>query len=443
MPPYDGEGEKHVTNDSSVFRFELNETLYFEKGQEVNEMRGVSLEPDISIHSFHDYITIKGIIELKGEYEKSDRFQVEGDIETDDFHAKRYVEAVEEMDNDLAIFSHRFPVEISVPVNRVADLNDVSVYIQSFDYEIPEPSMFRLYSTIEIHGLNRYGQISQSENNSELDSVLSDMDRETESNTDVEEEQFQFELKRPDEEMMEEQPKEAVDLPMFSTDEEQNQETERNSTLNDVIVEETTKEEAKDIVQEETKRKENQEAKDIVQEETKRKENQEEKESSSKDDKETDETGRWKYKETKSLKEFFANTSKDKAEEVDDEEDEYDEEDLHDEDEAYDDEDLHDEDHDIERKKAEDFSPEIRENSDNQEDNERVRAVSYLSDMFSDSEEESFTRMRLCIVQEQDTIDSIAERYQVSALQLIKLNRLDEDYDVKEGQLLYIPHKKK
>lgn len=415
MPPYDGEEEKHVTNDSSVFRFELNETLYFEKGQEVNEMRGVSLEPDISIHSFHDYITIKGIIELKGEYEKSDRFQVEGDIETDDFHAKRYVEAVEEMDNDLAIFSHRFPVEISVPVNRVADLNDVSVYIQSFDYEIPEPSMFRLYSTIEIHGLNRYGQISQSENNSELDSILSDMDRETESNTDVEEEQFQFELKRPDEEMMEEQPKEAVDLPMFSTDEEQNQETERNSTLNDAIVEETTKEDAKDIVQEETKRKEN----------------QEEKESSSKDDKETDETGRWKYKETKSLKEFFANTSKDKAEEVDDEEDEYDEEDLH------------EEDHDIERKKAEDVSPEIRENSDNQEDNEQVRAVSYLSDMFSDSEEESFTRMRLCIVQEQDTIDSIAERYQVSALQLIKLNRLDEDYDVKEGQLLYIPHKKK
>lgn len=427
MPPYDGEEEKHVTNDSSVFRFELNETLYFEKGQEVNEMRGVSLEPDISIHSFHDYITIKGIIELKGEYEKSDRFQVEGDIETDDFHAKRYVEAVEEMDNDLAIFSHRFPVEISVPVNRVADLNDVSVYIQSFDYEIPEPSMFRLYSTIEIHGLNRYGQISQSENNSELDSILSDMDRETESNTDVEEEQFQFELKRPDEEMMEEQPKEAVDLPMFSTDEEQNQETERNSTLNDAIVEETTKEDAKDIVQEETKRKEN----------------QEEKESSSKDDKETDETGRWKYKETKSLKEFFANTSKDKAEEVDDEEDEYDEEDLHDEDKAYDDEDLHEEDHDIERKKAEDVSPEIRENSDNQEDNEQVRAVSYLSDMFSDSEEESFTRMRLCIVQEQDTIDSIAERYQVSALQLIKLNRLDEDYDVKEGQLLYIPHKKK
>ncbi|MGX4669742.1 LysM peptidoglycan-binding domain-containing protein [Cerasibacillus sp. JNUCC 74] len=416
-----------MTNDSSVFRFDLNETLYFEKGQEVNEMRGVSLEPDISIHSFHDYITIKGIIELKGEYEKSDRFQVEGDIETDDFHAKRYVEAVEEMDNDLAIFSHRFPVEISVPVNRVADLNDVSVYIQSFDYEIPEPSMFRLYSTIEIHGLNRYGQISQSENNSELDSVLSDMDRETESNTDVEEEQFQFELKRPDEEMTEEQPKEAVDLPMFSTDEEQNQEAERNSTLNDAIVEETTKEEAKDIVQEETKRKEN----------------QEEKESSSKEDKETDETGRWKYKETKSLKEFFANTSKDKAEEVDDEEDEYDEEDLHDEDEVYDDEDLHDEDHDIERKKAEDVSPEIRENSDNQEDNERVRAVSYLSDMFSDSEEESFTRMRLCIVQEQDTIDSIAERYQVSALQLIKLNRLDEDYDVKEGQLLYIPHKKK
>lgn len=49
--------------------------------------------------------------------------------------------------------------------------------------------------------------------------------------------------------------------------------------------------------------------------------------------------------------------------------------------------------------------------------------------------------MRLCIVQENDTIDTIAERFAISPLQLIKHNQLEEELEVNEGQLLYIPSK--
>src|SRR5699024_8602614 len=92
-------GGSHLSNDQAVFSFELNESLYFEKGQEVEEMRGVSLDPEISIQPFHDYISIKGVMELRGEYVKVDEAGTEQEQEdkpelADDHHEKRFVEQV-------------------------------------------------------------------------------------------------------------------------------------------------------------------------------------------------------------------------------------------------------------------------------------------------------------------------------------------------------------
>ena len=64
-----------------------------------------------------------------------------------------------------------------------------------------------------------------------------------------------------------------------------------------------------------------------------------------------------------------------------------------------------------------------------------------MSDLFEDRTETGYTKMRLCIVQKNDTIDTIAERFNISPLQLIKQNKLEDDFEVTEGQLLYIPMK--
>src|SRR5699024_5806252 len=74
-------------------------------------------------------------------------------------------------------------------------------------------------------------------------------------------------------------------------------------------------------------------------------------------------------------------------------------------------------------------------------DSDEVQDVRYLSDMFRE-EEEHFTKVRFCIVQERDTIESIASRYAISPGQLVKQNRL-ADETIYEGQLLTIPYQKK
>nr|WP_239534292.1 LysM peptidoglycan-binding domain-containing protein [Thalassobacillus pellis] len=44
----------------------------------------------------------------------------------------------------------------------------------------------------------------------------------------------------------------------------------------------------------------------------------------------------------------------------------------------------------------------------------------------------------MCIVQEDDTLETIADKYQVSKTNLTKVNNVFED-DLKPGKILYIP----
>jgi stage VI sporulation protein D len=53
-------------------------------------------------------------------------------------------------------------------------------------------------------------------------------------------------------------------------------------------------------------------------------------------------------------------------------------------------------------------------------------------------EEERFVKMRMVIVQKEDSIDGIAERYKVSPSKILHLNKMESDV-LEEGQIVYIP----
>lgn len=57
---------------------------------------------------------------------------------------------------------------------------------------------------------------------------------------------------------------------------------------------------------------------------------------------------------------------------------------------------------------------------------------------FGGGDETPFKTMRMCIVQKEETIETIAERYQLHPREIALYNRLGEA-DVSEGQILYIP----
>ncbi|WP_020615887.1 LysM peptidoglycan-binding domain-containing protein [Paenibacillus daejeonensis] len=53
-------------------------------------------------------------------------------------------------------------------------------------------------------------------------------------------------------------------------------------------------------------------------------------------------------------------------------------------------------------------------------------------------EETEFRRIRMCIVQREETLEEIAERYQLGSREIVLYNRLP-DHSVSEGQVLHIP----
>jgi stage VI sporulation protein D len=136
--------------NESCLRFSLEESVWFQKGQEVEELVSISLDPNITIHENEQYVTIQGALELTGEYQ---RYNDGSNEEEDLFTAPKFVHHVEEREGGLYEFSHRFPVDITIPNNRIQSINDIHVEVESFDYLFQERSCMKLTADLTITGL--------------------------------------------------------------------------------------------------------------------------------------------------------------------------------------------------------------------------------------------------------------------------------------------------
>lgn len=65
----------------------------------------------------------------------------------------------------------------------------------------------------------------------------------------------------------------------------------------------------------------------------------------------------------------------------------------------------------------------------------------YLTKLFT-KEADEFSRMKICIVRQEDTIERLCERYEITSQRLIRMNSLALDDELKAGQILYIPQYK-
>lgn len=342
-----------MSTTENEFQFELNEALYFEDGYHVQELISISLEPEISIQPSDNYVSIRGEVELRGEYNQAieDNTADESTLDFADFHAKRFVEKVTSLEENQMEFSHRFPVDISIPSYRIQEIDDIRVEILSFDYELPTNNQLDVSAIAVIYGIKE-----------DVDLLKEKREKQVESNLDEPElSAFAFEIKK--------------------------QETEEENTIvEEAVVEENSL----------SMRQEEEQVEDKVV-------------ASSEPIIELRKSEKIISPEpTIELRKNERDTEQ--IEEVEIVEEEYD---------------ISNED--------------VRE--ENQVNDEIPRDVSYLTDMFHGEAEENYSKMRICIVQDDDTIETIADRFQVSTLQLIKQNKLEEDFDVSEGQLLYIPIK--
>jgi stage VI sporulation protein D len=346
--------------NQSCLRFSLEESLWFRKGQEVTELVSISLDPDITIQENDQYVTIRGSLELTGEYRNDEESTVE---EEENVPNQKYVERVDPQEEGICEFSHRFPVDITIPNNRIQSIYDIDVIVESFDYSIPERSCLKLSAELTISGL--YDSTQQQEDVVEQEEEFEVLHRyqveEKEETQPEEENQFQdtflFEAearKQPEEEKVEVFPK----FPTFTYEEPEEEELPQQPAVFEFARSEASEpvDEVEEVVEEAP-------PKPVAEEEAPPKEPVFEESSSSPEAPPKQAKKKASKKKSMTLTEFFAR----------------------------------------------------KEDSSDQ------------------------ARLKVCIVQKGDTLDKLADRYDVSVPNLLRYNNLELNQDVFEGQVLYVP----
>lgn len=145
------------SENQTNIRFSLKETVWFQKGQEVKEVRSLSLNPDITIQQFDDYVQVKGVLTLEGNYAPEVGYQ--GDYYSlRELAPSRMVENVVTLEDGSCELNHQFPVDISIPLTRITDLENLCVTVETFDYQLAEKGSIQIAADLCISGLHDHNR---------------------------------------------------------------------------------------------------------------------------------------------------------------------------------------------------------------------------------------------------------------------------------------------
>ncbi|MFS0861745.1 stage VI sporulation protein D [Fredinandcohnia sp. 179-A 10B2 NHS] len=401
---------------SENLRFSVEESVWFQKGQEVSELVSISLDPDIVIQEHDQYVSIRGALQLTGEYRIDENASEE---EERDFTSVRLVNEVKTREDGISVLNHRFPVDITIPQNRVQSLDEVYVSIEAFDYELPKRGCLQIIADLSISGIQNVTQTTPPP-----DDPVEEPAREAfpVASQEVEAPEKELELVRSssfEEEPVQEQTFEEVRAEQEPVSEEVEEEEVVLQSPDEVVLHKPENEEVEEVS--ETNNSHQEEADDDLfvpfEVEARREAYQEPEELLQVVEEQVEEVIEEKEEEVVATltpqievkarhdnKLTFGSDNPNKETVTA-----------------------------VEERSEKEQTAEASNQSSTRSENELL-----LTKIFGRDEVEEHTTMKICIVQSGDTIDKIAERYEISTQQLVRVNTLNED-SLSEGQLLYIP----
>jgi stage VI sporulation protein D len=382
----------------SCLRFSLEEAVWFKKGQEVEELLSISLDPHITIQEQEQYVLIRGTLDLTGEYLPSGSNEEDQDNWYDFHQNGKYVHHVEFREKGECEFTHSFPVDVTIPKNRIANMNEIDVYVDSFDYVVPENACLKLNADLTISGIYGEQQVQASFELAE-DQVIEPVYRSApaaEVFQETEEEETFDELNEPEYEIDRGEEEAEVEI-----------EVETEVVVDEELYEDDGEEEDEDTYEPftvEGRRAPEEEEEVIIPISYEAK-----KESPPVFSYDEDE---FQYARGEQQIEFEEEESPEVVQMIENEA-------------AMEEDEESSSSPDAKGKKKPLFK-------------KKTEMIS-LTDFFARKDEGRAAKMKVCIVQQGETLELIADKYELSIPQLLRVNHLEAHQDVTEGQVLYIP----
>jgi stage VI sporulation protein D len=325
-------------------RFQVEESIWLDHHSRAAEITSLELEPEVEVVEESELVVIKGNLVLTGRFETAEGDDEESlDLESSSLADQLHFKPLRVEQKEIYQKEHRgkiekkFPVDVTVPSNKVDDLEDVYVQVDQFDYTISEGHRLNIQAEVLITGIR------------------------TESNSLP----LTFDVAAAREERLQE---ERMEDDEFETEIEADVETKRRLENGNIAEDARPENELNFRAYEEQDNDE--------------------------DDQENvipifNQEIRTNFQSSPSVEDSY-------------EEDEEDE-----------------------------------------ESNERIeqsKTTGFLTQLMSGKteEERDVTRLKMCIVQRDESLDLIAARYEIQVQDIMRTNRLESE-QISEGQLLYIP----
>lgn len=414
-------------SQNNRLQFSVEESIYFKSGQEVSELLSISLDPDILVQEVNDYVSIRGSLELTGEYNINQE-ELLGELSS--YASYREADEVKVREDGTAELLHQFPVDITIPKNKISHLNDVFVFIDAFDYQLTENRLLTIQADLAIEGL-----LDEETPQAPVEEPYEFVHRSEEEYGDM---TYDYQLQPEDEELQDDEREIDEEQTVFQHDtraEEEKQEEE-------IEIELVSREEETAELEESEEREETESQEEVALGYRSLPEAQVQEPPFFEPPKLLDEEER---------EDTFFEVEVRKDPEIAEEQEEtvqpypvFEQPAYH-----LEEEETQDDTYQLGRL-YEREAPKVYESAQEEEAfEEDVRETSgsenslYLTKLFAKQEEEDFSRMKICIVQQEDTVDRICERYQLNVQQLLRTNSLSVDAELEEGQILYIPEYQK
>jgi FOG: LysM repeat len=138
------------TSDDRL-QFSINESVWLKDDAPAEEILSMALEPDITVEENRNDVTIRGYLRLSGEYRPAAHSELSDQFQPAPF---RRIDEIIETNEGTAVLEHHFPIDITIPRDRVPDLENLYVTIESFDYELAGQRHIQLQADIAITGLD-------------------------------------------------------------------------------------------------------------------------------------------------------------------------------------------------------------------------------------------------------------------------------------------------
>ncbi|PYZ97321.1 stage VI sporulation protein D [Alteribacter lacisalsi] len=145
-----------ANEQGSSLSFSIQEAVWLNRGQEIDSVMSLELEPEIAIEEAEEHVTVKGNLILSGEYrpgKEVDAEQQQRNASLSEQVSFRSIEDVRISEEGYGTIRHPFPIDVTIPRSRISNLDDVYVNVESFDYDLPGNGCIELQADIEISGM--------------------------------------------------------------------------------------------------------------------------------------------------------------------------------------------------------------------------------------------------------------------------------------------------